>query len=142
MRVTVNFSLKRSKSRTDGKCPVYVRCTMNHQRFELSTGIFVLPENWEDDRQRLSGKTEESKVLNNRLNKIRTRIQDVYNRMESKDEQFTALHLKQKLLGITDERGVLEVMDGIIEGITARVGNDYSEGTLKHGRATFGSTVS
>ncbi len=132
MRVTVKFSLKRSKSRADGKSPVYVRCTMNNKRFELSTGIFVLPENWEDDRQRLSGKTEESKVLNNRLNKIRTRIQDVYNRMESKDEQFTALHLKQKLLGITDERGVLEVMDGIIEGITARVGNDYSEGTLKH----------
>ncbi len=42
MRVTVNFSLKRSKSRADGKCPVYVRCTMNNQRFELSTGIFCI----------------------------------------------------------------------------------------------------
>jgi len=41
MRITVNVSLKRSKSRADGKCPVYVRCTMNNQRFELSTGISI-----------------------------------------------------------------------------------------------------
>ena len=44
MRVTVNFSLKKTKSRADGKCPVYVRCTKNNQRFELSTGIFIYPE--------------------------------------------------------------------------------------------------
>jgi len=30
MRVTVKFSLKKTKSRADGKCPVYVRCTMNN----------------------------------------------------------------------------------------------------------------
>ncbi len=74
MRVTVNFSLKRSKSRADGKCPVYVRCTMNNQRFELSTGVFVVPESWNDSRQLLTGKTEEAKILNNRLGKIRTRV--------------------------------------------------------------------
>lgn len=64
MRVTVNFSLKRSKSRADGKCPVYVRCTMNNQRFELSTGIFVVPESWNDDKQQVNGRTEEAKTRN------------------------------------------------------------------------------
>ena len=136
MRVTVNFSLKRSKSRSDGKCPVYVRCTMNNQRFELSTGIFVLPESWEDDRQQIAGRTEETKILNNRLVKIRTRIQDVYNQSESKGEHFTAMHVKNKLLGVSNEKGILEILDGIIKGVEARVGNDYSEGTLKHYKTT------
>jgi len=42
----VNFSLKKTKSRADGKCPVYVRCTMSNQRFECSTWIFIHPDLW------------------------------------------------------------------------------------------------
>ncbi len=136
MRVTVNFSLKRSKSRVDGKCPVYVRCTMNSQRFELSTGIFVVLESWNDEKQQVNGRTEEAKILNNRLDKICTRVQDIYNQLESKGEPFSALKVKNRLLGVSDEKGVLEILDGIIKGIEARIGNDYSEGTLKHYRTT------
>ncbi|MGD9929390.1 MAG: site-specific integrase [Mangrovibacterium sp.] len=136
MRVTVNLSLKRSKSRTDGKCPVYVRCTMNNQRFELSTGIFVVPDSWDDGRQQVAGRAEDPKILNNRLDKIRTRVQDVYNQLESKGEPFSTLQVKSKLLGVSNEKGVLEILDGIIKGIASRVGNDYSEGTLKHYKTT------
>mgnify|MGYP000983030058 CR=1 FL=1 len=136
MRVTVNFSLKKSKARTDGKCPVYIRCTFNSQRFELSTGVFVIPELWNDEKQQIAGRTEEAKILNTRLNKITSRVQDVYNQLQSKSESFSALDVKNKLLGVSDEKGVLDVLDGIIKDIEARVGNDYSEGTLRHYRTT------
>ncbi len=136
MRVTVNFSLKKTKSRSDGKCPVYVRCTLKNQRFELSTGIFVLPESWSEKKQQINGRTEETKILNNRLDKICTRVLDVYNLLESKGESFSALKVKNKLLEVRDEKGVLEILDSIIKGIEARVGNDYSEGTLKHYKTT------
>ncbi len=136
MRVTVNFSLKKTKSRTDGKCPIYVRCTLNNQRFELTTGIFVLPESWSDKKQQINGRKEETKILNNRLDKICMRVQDVYNQFESKGESFSALKVKNKLLGVSDEMGVLKILDGIINGIEVRVGNDYSEGTLKHYKTT------
>ena len=132
MRVTVNFSLKRTKSRADGKCPVYVRCTKNNQRFELSTGIFICSESWDDERQQVVGRSEETKILNNRLNKISNRVQDVYNQLESKGEPFSTLNVKNKLQGVSDERGVLEILNIIIKGIEARVGNDYSQGTLNH----------
>ena len=136
MRVTVNFSLKRTKSRADGKCPVYVRCTMNNQRFELSTGIFIYPDSWDDERQQVVGRSEESRMLNNRLNRITNRVQAVYYQLESKGEPFSTLSVKNKLQGVSDEKGLLEILDGIITGIDARVGNDYSVGTLKHYKTT------
>lgn len=136
MRVTVNFSLKKMKSRADGKCPVYVRCTMNNQRFELSTSIFICRESWDDERQQVAGRSEEAKILNNRLNKISNRVQDVYSQLESKGEPFSTLNVKDKLLGVSNEKGLLEILDGIIKGIDARVGNDYSEGTFKHYKTT------
>ena len=136
MRVTVNFSLKRTKSRADGKCPVYVRCTMNNQRFECSTGIFIHPDLWNANKQQISGKSEEIKILNNRLDKFNTRIQDIYNQLESNGDTFSVIEVKNKLFGVSDEKGVLEILDIIINGIEARVGNDYSEGTLKHYKTT------
>ena len=136
MRVTVNFSLKKSKSRADGKSPVYVRCTMNNQRFELSTGIFICSGSWDDEKQQVSGRSEETKILNNRLNKISNRVQDVSSQLESKGEPFSTLDVKDKLLGASNEKSVLEILDIIIKGIVACVGNDYSEGTLKHYKTT------
>ena len=136
MRVTVNFSLKKTKSRADGKCPVYVRCTMNNQRFELSTSIFICSESWDDERQQVAGRSEETKILNNRLNKISSRVQDVYSQLESKGEPFSAINVKDKLLGVSNEKGLFVILDDIIKGIEARVGNDYSEGTLKHYKTT------
>lgn len=120
MRITVNFSLKRTKSRADGKCPVYVRCTMNNQRFELSASIFICPESWSDERQQVVGRSEEAKVVNDRLNKIRNRVQEVYSQLESKGEPFSVLDMKSKLLGVSDEKNVLEILDGIVKGIGAR----------------------
>jgi len=109
---------------------------MNNQRFELSTGIFISSESWNNQKQQVNGRTEETKILNNRLDKICTRVQDVYNQLESKGESFSALKVKNKLLGVSDEKGVMKILDSIIQGIEAQVGNDYSEGTLKHYKTT------
>jgi integrase len=109
---------------------------MNNQRFELSTGIFIHPVSWDDERQQVVGRSEESKILNNRLNKITNRVQDVYNQLESKGEPFSILNVKNKLQGVSDEKGILEILDHLIKGIELRVGNDYSEGTLKHYKTT------
>jgi len=137
MRITVNFSLKKSKSRTDDKCPIYLRCTVHGQRFELSTGIFIFPEIWNEDKQQVKGRTEEVKILNNRLDKTASRVQDIYNQLESKGMPFSAMQVKNKLLGVNGEKGVLEVLNVIINGIEGRIGNDYSEGTLKHYKTTY-----
>jgi guanylate kinase len=45
---------------------------MNNQRFELSSSIFICPESWDDVRQHVVGRSEEAKIMNNRLNKMAT----------------------------------------------------------------------
>lgn len=62
MRVAVCFQLKKSKSRLGGKCPLYLRCTLNGQRFETSTGFFLDPETWNESTQMVKGRTEEANV--------------------------------------------------------------------------------
>ena len=130
MRITVNFSLKKSKSRTDDKCPIYLRCTMHGQRFELSTGIFIDPVIWNEEKQQVKGRSEDVKILNSRLDKTASRVQDIYNRLESKGERFSVIQVKNKLRGVSGEKGVLEILDGIINGIVNIPVNSGSSSNL------------
>ena len=132
MRVTINFQLKKSKAREDDKCPVYLRCTLDGERFELSTGIFILPDLWSRGRQESRGKTEEAMVVKSRLGKVATKVQDAFSFLESTEERFTVFDLKEKLLSPRKKAGLISVFDSVIKDIEARVGVDYSQGTLKH----------
>ena len=101
MRVTVNFQLKKSKARQDGKFPLYLRCTMTGKRFEISTGIFVDENTWQESNQKNKGKTEEAKIIKNRVDKVTAKIQDIYNQLESLGQPFDVFSIKNKFLGLT-----------------------------------------
>jgi len=122
--------------RTDGVCPLYVRCTLNGQRFEVATGFMVHHDNWNESKQLIKGRTEDVKIINNRLEKIRTKIQDIYNQLESIGEPFDVLIIKERFLGNRKEKGLLEVFDSVVTNIEARLEKDYSSGTLKHYQTT------
>lgn len=134
MRISVCFQLKRSKSRSDGKFPLYLRCTMSGLRFETSTGFFLEKSSWIESAQLADGKSEEIKVINNRITKIRTKIQDIYNQLDSLGEPFDVFSIRDRFLGVSNGLGFLEIFDSIIEDVEATLGNDYSPLTLKQYR--------
>ena len=132
MRIAVCFQLKKSKMRTDGVCPLYVRCTLHGQRFEVATGFSALPENWNEVSQLIKGRTEDVRIINNRLDKIRTKILDIFNQLEALREPFDILSIKDKFLGREKENGLIEMFECVIKEVEAKVGKEYSNGTLKH----------
>lgn len=136
MRVTTNFQLKKSKARLDGRCPLYLRCTMNGQRFEVSTAIWIDSGIWIESTQQLKGKTEEVKIIKNRLDKINSKIQDIYNQLESLDQPFDIFTIRSKFLGQSSGQGLMEIFDLIVKNVEETLGKDYSYGTLKHYRTT------
>lgn len=132
MRVAVCFQLKKSKLRLDSKCPLYVRCTYNGQRFEISTGFFLSIDLWNDAKQQINGKSEDAKIMNNRLGKINTKIQDIFNQLLSLGEPFDIISIRNRFLELSNEKGLLEVFDMVVKNIESRVGKDFSYGTFKH----------
>ena len=51
MRITTSLLLKRTKQLANETYPIYLRCTLNGQRIELSTGIYVDLENWDEVKE-------------------------------------------------------------------------------------------
>lgn len=137
MRVTVNLQIKKTKERSDSKCPVYARCTMDGKRFELSTGIFLSMTEWDENAQVLLGRSEKVRIINNRLEKFVSKILDSYNQLEAKGEEFDISHLKDKLTGIKPKNGLLDFFNKVIISIEAKLNKGYSLGTIKHYKSTY-----
>ncbi|MCU4164461.1 Arm DNA-binding domain-containing protein [Carboxylicivirga caseinilyticus] len=78
MRLISSFTFKKGKAKKDGSCPLYIRVTLNQKRIELSTGIFILPCEWNEVTQKLEPFANGAQTFNNRLNKITTDINDIY----------------------------------------------------------------
>ena len=69
--VSVLFYRKIKKmNKTTGKAPVHVRLTIDGIKEEKSTGIFVLPENWNQDSKRVERSDPQSEKYNKKLAKI------------------------------------------------------------------------
>ena len=132
MRLTINFLVKKARQKTNGETPIYVRFTLNSKRVELSTGIYTLPEKWDEIGQQFRGRTETSRILNNRLDKIQNEIHDYYNQLRSSGEDFDVTTIKNKLLNIDDSKSILKAFDYYLNSILEKLNKGYSMETYKH----------
>ena len=137
MRIRIGLQLKKTKKRNDGKCPVYARCVMDGRRIELSTSVYVLEEQWDISRQQIIGNSEDIRILNNRLSKFISEINDTYNQLGAGHEDFDIYSLKVKLTGTKSRDYFIELFEKNISSIKKKLGKGYSEGTLKHYQTTL-----
>jgi hypothetical protein len=117
MKIVISFLLRKNGETEEDFCPIYVRFTYNGQRVELSTGLAVTSLQWNETRQRINNKIPGAKVNNERLDHIRTEIQDIFNLFRSTYEEFDVHSIKHKLLNIQESKGILSVFDFYIESI-------------------------
>jgi guanylate kinase len=76
MRVIIHFYPRKSRIKADGQMPIYVRFTVKSKRVDLSTGLFIHPKHWNETNCRLKDRAPHSRTINERLDKLKTEIQD------------------------------------------------------------------
>ena len=134
MRLTINFLMKKARQKNNGEIPIYVRITLKAKRIELSTGIYCLPEKRDEAGQQIRGRNEAASVLNNRLDKIQSEIQDHYNQLKSSGDDFDVITIKNRLLNKGDDTsdGILKVFDYYLDNMYKKLNKGYSNETYKH----------
>ncbi|WP_297101660.1 site-specific integrase [Draconibacterium sp.] len=131
MRVIIHFYPRKSRLNDDGQLPIYVRFTVKSKRVDLSTGLFIQPKHWSDAKGRVKDRAPNAYTVNERLDKLKTEIQDYYNQLRSSGEEFSVSTIKDYLLEVDNKTGVLEVFDYYLESMLAKTGG-YSKETYKH----------
>src|SRR5690606_30593407 len=138
----VLFLLRTRANYESGPAPIYMRVTIEGERFEFATQRKADPEKWDSKVGRLvKSKKEETRQPNNYLDVLQMKVFEAHRELLTIGEEITAKKVRNFLLGIEtdDSKTLLEVYKQHIEEIKALLGKEYAPGTLKRFKAALSS---
>ena len=142
-KLSILFYSKTSRTNKDGLVPIYLRVTINGERFEQSTQRYILPSKWSAEAGKAKGNSEESKTINYFLDSLKQKVYDYQSEIIREKLHFTIETFRTKWLGI-QERGhtILEVFNAHNEQLKQLIGVDCSKATYGKYRTTYDHTAS
>ena len=138
----VLFFLRTRTSYVNGPAPIYMRVTVEGDRFEMATQREVDPEKWDNKACRMvRSKKESTRELNYYLDMLQGKVFEAQREMVSMGIEITANKVKNFILGkdIEESKTLLEVYKPHVEEVRALVGKEYAQGTLKRFKAALTS---
>jgi len=136
--IKIHYYIKNNRLNLKGEAPIYLRVTVNSQRFEMSTHKSVLSINWDNKKQRLKGNSELARTINNHLIMLETKINKNFNQLADKDEVVTARKMKDSITGKNSKkRFLLDLFKDVITLIEQEKGNKYSNITVQIYHVSF-----
>ena len=140
--IHVNFSIRflvKALKSDPNKSFLYLRLSLKKEKKEIALKIQVNPELWNQQQQCMDGKSESSKVINDELEMIKTRLRKIYNDLRFQngdvkmDEVLNGYLGKNRLHG---KHTLLEIFDIHNKRAAALEGKGYAHNTLVRFNAT------
>ncbi len=126
------YYLKKSKVDTQGKCPIYLRITIDGKRTEISTKRIIEIEKWSIQANKAIGRTEDIRELNAYLDSLTTKVYQSQRDLIQDNKPVTTETLKNKFLGIEEkERTLITIFETHNKQVEKLVGREFSAGTLE-----------
>lgn len=140
MSLHVLIYLKTSKTKKNGRAPIYLRITIDGSRAEISLNECVDSAKWDEKKYRVKGNSEEARRINFRIEKEEYGIKVHYQKLLDKYGQVTAEYLKNSFTGKLKNTytllGAFEYHNEREESLASSKGARMAEGTLSNYRAT------
>ncbi|QYS89652.1 Arm DNA-binding domain-containing protein [Flavobacterium davisii] len=73
-KISTLFFVKNTKVNSKGEVPIYLRVTVNGNRFETSTNKFVEISKWSSTLKRIKGNSEEARSINEYLKIFESKV--------------------------------------------------------------------
>lgn len=126
-----------------GKLPIYIRITVNGQRYSFSTKRFVEPKLWSSTLGEMKGKSDEACSINTYLKVLKNKIFDIQMELVHNKVPLTIEVFKEKLNG-TQERArmLMPIFQDHNDRIKELVGKEYAPGTLERYTTSLSHTKS
>ena len=76
-KITILFVISANKTNQKGLCPLNCRITLNKQRKQFTTGLFVNPNYWENKLQKVNTQDPNYKFINSQIEQIQIKINNL-----------------------------------------------------------------
>ena len=78
---SILFYPNTSKIKISGACPIVGRITVDGKNTTFSTGLEIMPDDWDNQTGTAKGQSKESVTINKQIEKLRNEISSHYNNM-------------------------------------------------------------
>lgn len=131
--INILFYAKKTKTTTDGLVPVYMRVTIDGERFEISSKRYVKLEQWSPEAGRMKGSHEEARQVNALLDAFKVKVYNHQREILNEGKALTVETLKHKWLGIITERPrmLLEIFEHHNKQMKELIGSEFSPLTFE-----------
>lgn len=102
-KLSILFYIKRAKTTSQGKSPIYLRVTVDSKRTEFRIKRFVETHKWSSEQNKMKGNSEESRTLNTYLDILKSRIYEIQKDLIHSCKEVNGEAIKNILLGIDEE---------------------------------------
>ena len=131
-KITLHIYAKTTKANAAGQLPIYIRLTVDGQRFEFSSKKFIEKSKWSPELSKMKGNSEEARTLNNYLDLMKSKVFDVQMELIHKNEELSLENFKSRILGTHQrERMIIPIYQNHNDKIEDLIGNGYAYGTLE-----------
>jgi len=123
------FYLIESKTNDKGEAPVYFRIKFK-PALNLSTGIFLKPNDWDKNKQKIKSKHSRSFELNKKLKQCEEKVQETMERLSSNGDQVSREKIKMIWQNKSEE--ILFLMPLVDYFINHKTSIKYRDNTLRN----------
>ncbi|MDR2040297.1 MAG: site-specific integrase [Bacteroidales bacterium] len=102
------FYIKKNEVKKNGKCSVMIRITINGNNKQFCSSIEIEPASWDTKNGKTTGKTKETKLINETLESIKSSIHYHYMQLRMIHNTVTAIQVKNAYLGIEEKEQSLQ----------------------------------
>jgi len=87
------------KANKEGKFPLYIRIIKNRKTQFISLGLHLLPEEWDEKKNRVKSRHPNSARVNSYISQKLAEAEDMALKLQSKDVNTSSLKIKEKIKG-------------------------------------------
>lgn len=124
----------RSNVLKNGEQPVFMRITVNGQRAENNIQKSILPNLWNQAKERAIGSGRTAVDLNRFIEEARIKVHQIVTELQQNDEPVNAKVVQQRFYGINpnkkSERTILEVIQSHNDDAEKLIGIDFAKTTV------------
>ena len=122
--------------------PIYLRVTVNGERFEQSTQRYIALSKWSAEAGKEKGTSEEVRTINYFLDALRQKAYNYQSEIIREGFPLTVEVFRKKWLGIKERtHSLLDVFQQHNEQLRQLIGMDCSKATYGKYRTTFDHTA-
>jgi len=127
-----HYHLVNSKVNKNGLAPIYLRLTVNKKRIEYSINRRVEPKFWNNNSQKVKGKTREAVETNDHINNLKHKLHKIHQRMIDDDQIVSAKSMMNILKGGGKKvKFILQIFKEHNDKTDLLAGKDISVSTAK-----------